>query len=511
MTTVVNDVLASNHPNSGGGGNSVEIGTLASLTTTNKSTLVGAINEVAVTSKSNVSASTSTAIVSPVQSVLSVVPAANSEGIFFGNFGQTVWNSPFNGINGGHTVGSMGWGVHLGAGTLAMGIGCEGRYDHMNAGQGAGTTTTKASGVLGLLNIAYGTVTDGRGVTSELNTSAGASMAAGYGYFANVPSNLGTMTKYVAYGMPNITAGNIGTKRFFENLDTAAPSTTKSPTIQQDYAIVAPVSGATVTLGGFTSDTLIVPAGPLATLTVALPATPIDGQLVLFCTTQTISLLAITAAAAILYPPNNLVAGGSISFKYIGAVGVWMLQQNGSAAAMGASPLHNATPTSRRLALGNCGCTSATSLAVTANQLYYMPFMVPRRMASAQLGLSVSVGATGAASLGIYDADATGQPNNKLLGIEGVLTTDTSGVKLATAAIVLVPGVLYYAATIVGAAAVTLRGLPVASIAPLLGFVSGASSAVTGYTQTGSGTTLPATASGLTVSSAIQPVTHIVE
>ena len=337
-------------------------GVLSTLATADKTSLVGAINELhadtptitvgttaplmngtasagvaaAVSREDHVhpaamtSTSTATAsvVVSPWQNVLSIVPGANTEGIFFGSMGQSVYSGTTSIINGGHTVGTMGWSVNYGSGTHEMMIGAEGRLDQGNIGQGA-PTLTKGVGVLGLLNSSYGTITSAQGLASEISVGSGATLTEAIGTKVSVAANAGTITKYTGLFMPEHTGfvAGITAKRFFECLDTQAPAITKSPIVQQDYVVVSPVSGATVTIGNFTSYTVVAPGGALAALTIALPSAPIDGQEAMVLVTQKITAVTITAGVAILNAPTTLPAGATFIFKYIQGYAVWVLVQ----------------------------------------------------------------------------------------------------------------------------------------------------------------------------------------
>jgi hypothetical protein len=274
------------------------------------------------------SAETGSVVVSPWQNVLSIVPPSNTQGIFFGSMGQSVYAGTTSLVAGGHTVGAMGWTLNYGSGTHTMMIGSEGRLDQANIGQGV-PTLTKGVGVLGLLNSTYGTITSAQGLASEISTGATATLTDAIGVKVSVTANGGAITKYVGFGMPEHTGfiAGITTKRFFECLDTQAPAVTKSPIVQQDYVVASPTTGQTVTIGNFTTYTFIAPGGALAALTIALPSAPIDGQEVVVLTTQKITSVTITAGVSILNPPTTLPAGATFAFKYVQGSAIWALVQ----------------------------------------------------------------------------------------------------------------------------------------------------------------------------------------
>ena len=273
------------------------------------------------------SAETTSTVVAPWQNVLSVVPPSDTQGIFLGAMGQTVYSGTTSITGGGHTVGTIGLSVNYGSGTHDMMIGVEGRLDQANIGQGV-PTLTKGVGVLGLLNSTYGTITSAQGLASEISVGAGATLTVAHGVKASVATNAGTITKYIGYSMPDFSAiSGITTKRFLECLDTTSPSVIKSPIVQQDYVVVSPTTGQTVTIGNFTTYTIVAPGGALAALTIALPSAPIDGQEVVVLVTQNVTALTITAGVSILNPPTSIVGGGTFTYKYIQGYGLWALVQ----------------------------------------------------------------------------------------------------------------------------------------------------------------------------------------
>jgi len=269
------------------------------------------------------STETSAVIVKPASVVFSVVPTADSEGIFFANFGQTVWNSAEDLTVGGHTCGVMGWAAHNSPSTLQMVLGVEGRIDNLKSG-----AINLAKPLLGLLVNTNGTVVDGRGVGSEVQNGAGQSIGTAYGYHAEVTANAGTIGKYVAFAMPNMqgVVGSITKKRFIENLDTAAPIITKSPTVQQDYGYVLVVDSGTLQIPDNISDFTLLAPGTSAVYSVVLPNNPYDGQNITVSTTNTITSLSVTATSGTVFnAPTTLLAGAAFEYKFLGqGVDIWV-------------------------------------------------------------------------------------------------------------------------------------------------------------------------------------------
>lgn len=265
--------------------------------------------------------STTNAVVKPNSTIFNINPTAPSSGIFFSLFGQTVWTTSQNLINGGHTCGVFGQTALNSTATLGMALGVEGRIDTLAAG-----TITQAKSIIGILVNQSGTMTNAKGMSSELSNGTGRTITNGYGYYADIAANGGTITKYVGYAMPATLNTGITTKYFFENLDTAAPSITKAPIVQQDYGYSMPTTGTTVVFPNNYSDFSIVPSGTLATLTLTLPSSPIDGQNITFSTTQAITAITLnTPIGTIMNAPTALTAGQTIEFKWYGqGINLWV-------------------------------------------------------------------------------------------------------------------------------------------------------------------------------------------
>jgi hypothetical protein len=87
----------------------------------------------------------------------------------------------------------------------------------------------------------------------------------------------------------------------------------------------APVSGATVAISSTTRYFKLTAAGTLATLTVQLPATPTDLQVVTVQSLTTITSLTLTATPATIFDTvTTLSAGSSVSFIYNANGNIWL-------------------------------------------------------------------------------------------------------------------------------------------------------------------------------------------
>lgn len=276
------------------------------------------------------SESRATDIIKPMESIQYVNPQAGAtEGIFFASFGQSIYSSVNDVINGGHFLGVMGWGVLVSKATIAMGIGVEGRYEH-NPGAG---TTTQAKAVLGLVSNQGGTMINVKGLAADIQNRAGAVMTNVYGCHVEMTVNHGTVNKFVGFGMPNLTdtIPNVGTKRFFENLDPQAPAVSVAPIIEQSYGYTQAVNGGTYQLQKNISDfQLITPSGgtqSLATFTFKLPplAQLVDGQEVCIATTGAIAAFTLDGNGVTVFnAPTALAAGQAVRYKFYGnGVNLW--------------------------------------------------------------------------------------------------------------------------------------------------------------------------------------------
>lgn len=88
---------------------------------------------------------------------------------------------------------------------------------------------------------------------------------------------------------------------------------------------VAPTTGQTVTITAGTSAYIINPAGTLLALTVTMPASPTDGQLVWISSSQIITGLTLNANSGqtILNVPTTLALGGFCGFMWINSLTKW--------------------------------------------------------------------------------------------------------------------------------------------------------------------------------------------
>lgn len=84
------------------------------------------------------------------------------------------------------------------------------------------------------------------------------------------------------------------------------------------YTVVVATAGTTVTIPSNVTNYVLNPAGTLATLTVVLPATPNDGQLVRLSSSQTVTALTLNANAGqtVSNAPSALTISTTAAYGY---------------------------------------------------------------------------------------------------------------------------------------------------------------------------------------------------
>jgi len=131
------------------------------------------------------------------------------------------------------------------------------------------------------------------------------------------------------------------------------------------------------------------------------------------------------------------------------------------------------------------GSTAATTLALTANRIYWIPFAVPRKVSITQLAINVTTASAGTHYIGIYASNYYWQPTGTPL-VRASFNTGSTGVKTANISLILQPDV-YWFAWVAGSGA-TVRAVALAACASL--GLSNLGTANTTYYYT-SGSTLP--------------------
>lgn len=93
---------------------------------------------------------------------------------------------------------------------------------------------------------------------------------------------------------------------------------TKKAVSDQSYSLQVPTTGFSITIADNTSALILNPAGTLATGTVTMPATPIDGQIVRVSSSQIVTGLTVSANSGqtISNAPTTLAAGAGFGYIY---------------------------------------------------------------------------------------------------------------------------------------------------------------------------------------------------
>lgn len=195
-----------------------------------------------------------------------------------------------------------------------------------------------------------------------------------------------------------------------------------------------------------------------------------------------------------LYPGESL--------QYVEQGGFSVMDSEGSLRASGLGGRYSGFPhlghangsgVNSRYYCGQSNATAATTLVVTANRLFALPFIAPPRNSRVSIvGIGVTTLAAGNVRVGVYGNKG---PNNiypdALLYDTGALSTGTTGIKSNAPDLDLVPGELYWGACVFDAAP-TVRALGVAALMPILGQDSALSNAPqVGYQATFTYAALP--------------------
>jgi hypothetical protein len=90
------------------------------------------------------------------------------------------------------------------------------------------------------------------------------------------------------------------------------------------YTVIVDSTGANAQLPNNIAAYILEPAGPVAAITLTLPATPYNGQVQEICTTQTITTLTIAAAQTLADAfAAALNAGQGLRYRYNLALATW--------------------------------------------------------------------------------------------------------------------------------------------------------------------------------------------
>lgn len=151
----------------------------------------------------------------------------------------------------------------------------------------------------------------------------------------------------------------------------------------------------------------------------------------------------------------------------------------------------------RPYVVGNVAAAALGTLALTANRVYYVPFVLTAPMVLEIMTFSITTAGAGQGSIGIY----TNQPNAQNSDQPGgfIWVSSPFGVGTAGNQSIFVPdlhlnvGEVYWAA-LVANVAITVRALGVASIQTVLGRQPDATAAITHLHQVSANAVLPSAA-----------------
>jgi hypothetical protein len=146
---------------------------------------------------------------------------------------------------------------------------------------------------------------------------------------------------------------------------------------------------------------------------------------------------------------------------------------------------------------GAIGSSALGTLLLTVNRVYFIPVSFSRSTYLSSLGVSVTTGVAGTATIGIYDSVLDGsadRPNQKLAEVTGLSLAAIAEVTAASE-YTLSQGTLYWLA-IVGSSAATIRAATEAAMKANFGLLAASASMITHTYFDGPGG-LPATISSV--------------
>lgn len=94
-------------------------------------------------------------------------------------------------------------------------------------------------------------------------------------------------------------------------------------TLDFSYQYVAPVNGFNITIGPGVGTLILNAASALASGTIRLPSSPIDGQVVVIASSTVITAVTLASSQTISTPITTLAAGGSAAYQYVLSNATW--------------------------------------------------------------------------------------------------------------------------------------------------------------------------------------------
>jgi hypothetical protein len=110
--------------------------------------------------------------------------------------------------------------------------------------------------------------------------------------------------------------------------------------VLQQYDYQVPTTGFSYTFAAGTTVLVMNPAGTLATGTITMPASPVDGMTISFSSTQQITALTVAGntGQSIVGNPTTMLAGGAATFVYRLSNTTWYAQTNTAQVGSAGSP-----------------------------------------------------------------------------------------------------------------------------------------------------------------------------
>lgn len=231
-----------------------------------------------------------------------VLTANNAQSTIGGQSSVSCIGSTFNST--GENIGCIGTVLWQGSGIGSQLRGLKGYIYNTSTGNVA-----EGSGVISYLqNLnASGTFTNFKSFNADGQSgfNFGGAVTNWYGLYVNTPPSNCTNSwgVWVVGPTPSRFGGNVTvdtvltvTGNVVANSALAVAGQFKASAAMVDagYAYATPTTGSTVTLGNTVWHTIIDPAGALLALTVTMPASPVDGQIVDFKVSQAITTLTVS-------------------------------------------------------------------------------------------------------------------------------------------------------------------------------------------------------------------------
>lgn len=210
---------------------------------------------------------------------------------------------------------------------------------------GSGSAKIITSGInfeVGTNNVFLNVNNNGLTVFDIINYSSQPNAGAGIGFSINDPFDFVIAHFNASFTGPYLIGGPAGPQDVIASgrvlsigvggtqamlIDTAENVTLNAGLAFTAVDYQTPATGFTITIADSTLALNLDPAGTLATGTINLPATPIDGQIIEVASTQTVTALTVSAAGKTLKnAPTTLVAGSGFSYRYRLSTTTWYRQ-----------------------------------------------------------------------------------------------------------------------------------------------------------------------------------------